>query len=313
MKAIKINNLSKIYKDKTRALNELSLVAEQGEIFALLGPNGAGKSSLINSLTTFIQPTSGKITILGKDLTKDIMGIRQKIACVAQKNSIDEHLTLPENMIFQGRLYRMDMSSIKEKMNLLIRCFGLQNYASKRVISYSGGIKRRLDIAMSMMSTPEILFLDEPTVGMDIESRHAMWALIRQISREFHTTVFLTTHYLKEADNLSDTICIMQKGHEIIQDTPENLKRYTSQQNIRISCNSPEIATSFAKQLACEEFVHETFCLDSTLTVLVKDIEQNYNQIIRLALDGCIPQTRIEIACPSLDDVFLTLTHERSN
>ena len=311
MEAIKVNKLSKIYKNNIQALNELSLSVRRGEVFTLLGSNGAGKSSLINILTTFLQPTSGKVTILGKDLSKKAAEIRKEISCVAQKISIDSHLTLRENMIFQGRLHKMDISSMEEKMETLIGSFGLEDYTNKRVSSCSGGIKRRLDIAMSLMSSPKILFLDEPTVGMDIESRHAMWDIVRQISQELNTTVFLTTHYLEEADKLSDTICIMQEGHEIKQDTPINLKRYTTQQIVRVSCSTPETAIRFAEQLSHELYVNNTFCLENILTVLVQDGERDYSRIIRLAVDNCLPQTGIEIAQPNLDDVFLALTHER--
>lgn len=233
MEAIKVEKLSKVYKNNTQALNELSLNVKRGEVFTLLGSNGAGKSTLINILTTFLQPTSGNVSILGKDISKNAKEIRREISCVAQKISIDSHLTLRENMLFQGRLYKMDYSSMEERMETLISSFGLENYTNKRVSTYSGGIKRRLDIAMSLMSSPKILFLDEPTVGMDIESRRAMWDIVRQVSREMNTTVFLTTHYLEEADMLSDTICIMKDGHEIVQDTPQNLKQYTTKQVIK--------------------------------------------------------------------------------
>jgi len=311
VEAIKVEKLSKAYKNNIQALNEMSLSVRRGEVFTLLGSNGAGKSSLINILTTFLQPTSGKVTILGKDLSREDAEIRKEIACVAQKISIDSHLTLRENMIFQGRLHKMDISSMEKKMETLIGSFGLEDYINKRVSSYSGGIKRRLDIAMSLMSSPKILFLDEPTVGMDIESRRAMWDIVWQISQELNTTVFLTTHYLEEADKLSDTICIMQEGHEIIQDTPINLKQYTTQQIVRVSCNTPEIAISFAEQLSHELYVNNTFCSENILTVMVEDGERDYNRIIRLTVDNCISQTGIEIVQPNLDDVFLALTHER--
>ncbi len=225
MDAIKVTKLTKCYKNKTMALNDLSLNVKQGEIFTLLGKNGAGKSSLINTLTTFLKPTSGDVRILGKDLRKEAAGIRKIIACVAQKVTIDTHLSLSENMIFQGRLYGMDSRTIKNRMERLIKSFRLEDYQTKKTAVYSGGILRRLDIAMSMISNPRILFLDEPTVGLDIESRMTLWELIRQIQTEYHTTVFLTTHYLEEADRLSDTVCIIKDGQELIQDTPEHLKK----------------------------------------------------------------------------------------
>lgn len=311
MDAIKIEQLSKSYKDKTQALNELTLTVRQGEVFALLGANGAGKSTLINILTTFLRPTLGKIRILGYDPAKEAQKVRKEIACVAQNISIDSHLTLRENMMFQGRLYQMEKAVIEKKMELLINSFDLQDYTEKRVTAYSGGVKRRLDIAMSLMSSPKILFLDEPTVGMDIESRRAMWDLIRKIRSELHTTVFLTTHYLEEADMLSDTICIMQQGHEVIQDTPDNLKRYTTQPNIRISCESSEAIAELSTLLSHETYIHDTLCAENSLTLLVEDAQRDYPIVSKLILDSCISQTGIEIVRPSLDDVFLALTQER--
>lgn len=311
MDAIKVKRLSKTYKDKTQALNELSLTVRQGEVFALLGANGAGKSTLINILTTFLQPTSGDISVLGYDPVKEAAKVRREIACVAQKNSIDNHLTLKENMRFQGRLYQMDKATIENQMDFLMSSFGLQDYSDKRVTAYSGGIKRRLDIAMSLMSSPKILFLDEPTVGMDIESRRDMWNFVRKIRSELHTTVFLTTHYLEEADMLSDTICIMQNGHEITQDTPDNLKRYTMQPCVRVSYSNPEAAAELTTLLSHEAFVHDTFCVENSLTLLVEDAQRDYRQVSKLVLNSGVAQTGIEIARPTLDDVFLALTQER--
>lgn len=311
MNAIEVNKVSKIYKDKTQGLNELSLTVKQGEVFTLLGPNGAGKSTLLSILTTLRKPTSGSVSILCKGLVQKTSEIRREIACVAQKTSIDNHLTLRENMVFQGRLYKMDIASIEEKMAQLVNSFGLQNYANKRVIAYSGGIKRRLDIAMSLMSSPKILFLDEPTVGMDIESRQAMWELIQKISLELYTTVFLTTHYLEEADKLSNTICIMQNGHEIVQDTPDNLKQHTMKQHIRIACTTPDAAAKLGNQISTNKGVLNTICLGNTLTVWVEDAQRDYKEISRFVLNHDTPQTGIEIVRPDLDDVFLTLTQER--
>ena len=182
MLAIEINKLVKQYKNGVRALDDLNLKVNCGEIFSLLGPNGAGKSSLINILTTFYKPTSGNVTILGKDLCKEPAWVRTQIACVAQRVSIDDHLSLMENMIFQSRLYKVDNATAKKRINTLIDSFGLSQYLKYPVASYSGGVKRRLDIAMNMVSMPKILFLDEPTVGMDIASRKAMWKIMQKNS-----------------------------------------------------------------------------------------------------------------------------------
>jgi len=220
--AIKLENVTKQYKNKVQALKGLNLSVKLGEIFSLLGPNGSGKSTLINILTTYLRPSSGKVTILGKDI-KNIVPIRSQIACVSQQISIDTHLSLEENMLFQSRLFKISKTDAKKQMEKLINDFDLNQYRKYPVCSYSGGIKRRLDIALNMMSNPKILFLDEPTTAMDIQSRAAMWNMMKKIRDDFGTTIFLTTHYLEEADNLSDTICIINDGKEVIQKTLSEL------------------------------------------------------------------------------------------
>lgn len=201
MTAIRVNDLVKKYKNGVQALDGLTLTVNEGEIFSLLGPNGAGKSTLIHVLTTFLRPTSGSAILLGKDVAQEAAAIRTQIACVAQRTSIDSHLSLTENMMFQSKLYRAPKPEAQKRLKTLISCFGLEQYLRYPVSSYSGGVKRRLDIALNMMSNPKVLFLDEPTVGMDIQSRMAMWGMMKKIKNEFGTTIFLTTHYLRKPTN----------------------------------------------------------------------------------------------------------------
>lgn len=179
MPVIHVQNLVKQYKNGVQALNGLNLSIESGEIFSLLGQNGAGKTTLIHILTTYLRPTHGNVMIFKKDLYQDAAFIRSKIACAAQRTSIDTHLSLTENMMFQSRLYKVPTAEAKQRMNNLIDCFGLARYLKYPVSSYSGGVTRRLDIALNMMSNPKILFLDEPTAGMDIQSRMAMWDMLK--------------------------------------------------------------------------------------------------------------------------------------
>ena len=209
MEANAVDNLTKQYHNGVQALNGLSLTVEEGEIFSLLGQNGSSKSTLINILTTYLLPTSGKAVLFGKDVGTEASAIRPQIACVAQRTSIDPYLSLQENMLFQSRLHKIPKAEAEARMKILIAAFGLERYLNYPVNSYSGGVRRRLDIALNMMSDPKILFLDEPTVGMDLQSRQAMHTMMKKIRRDFGTTIFLTTHYLEEADSLSDRICII--------------------------------------------------------------------------------------------------------
>jgi ABC-2 type transport system ATP-binding protein len=308
MQTIEIDKLVKKYKNGVRALDGLSLKVNSGEIFSLLGPNGAGKSSLINILTTFYKPTSGNVTMLGRDLCREPAWIRSRIACVAQRVSIDEHLSLMENMIFQSRLYKVEPQAAKERINSLIASFELSGYLKYTTASYSGGVKRRLDIAMNMVSSPRILFLDEPTVGMDVDSRKAMWKMLLKIREEFGTTIFLTTHYLEEADQLSDTVCIMKDGKELAQGTPGSLRRYIRQNMLRIAFPGSEGVKKYRNALNNTGLIKLTSVRNSSLFAAVDDSRAAFTAVNRWLLDHKVEFEAIEIVEPSLEDVFLALT-----
>lgn len=308
MTAIKIEHLVKQYKNGVRALNDLNIQVEKGEIFSLLGPNGAGKSSLINILTTYYSPTSGTVTILDKDLSRESSWVRKQIACVAQHVSIDEHLSLMENMMFQSRLYKVDNDTASKRIQTLIDSFGLSQYLKYPVASYSGGVKRRLDIAMNMVSYPKILFLDEPTVGMDISSRKAMWKIMRKIRDDFETTIFLTTHYLEEADQLSDTICIMKEGHELIQGKPSDLRQYTRQNILRIGFSNIEKIKKYAEMLKGTQMLLPLNIRGNSIFTDCTEDRKTFEDVNRWLLEKKIPFEAIEMVQPSLEDVFLKLT-----
>lgn len=311
MKAMIVDKLSKQYRNGVQALNELSLTAEEGEIFSLLGQNGSGKSTLINILTTYLKPTSGQARMLGKDLRTETSAIRRQIACVAQKTSIDPYLSLRENLMFQSRLYKIPKMEAEKRMKNLIASFGLERYLSYPVVSYSGGVKRRLDVALNMMSNPKILFLDEPTVGMDIQSRQAMWQMMKRIQSDFGTTIFLTTHYLEEADNLSDTICIIREGKETAQGSPDALRRYLKQNLLKITFKDPLSAKSAAVQLREGFIASEVKWKENTALLPVEDSSEALPQAARFLIEQTIPFTGIEAVSPTIEDVFIHLTSER--
>ena len=311
MEAIKIENLTKIYKTGNKVLNNLNLTVESGDIFSLLGVNGAGKSTLINILTTFINPTSGKACILGKNIRKEKNFVRRNISCVAQQISIDEHLSLRENMLFQSRLYKIDSVTAKKRTESLIEAFGFQEYEKYKVSAYSGGIKRRLDIAMSMVSSPKILFLDEPTVGMDVESRRTMWKLINNIKQNFKTTIFLTTHYLEEADMLSDKICIIKNGSALVQDTPDNLRCYTDKNIIKITLNDSKETYFTEEKLKNINFIFNIRKENNSLILDTQNNEQDFYTVNKILMENNINYSGIEVSKPSLEDVFVSLINGR--
>lgn len=313
MLAVEIDKLVKQYKNGVRALNDLSLNVNKGEIFSLLGPNGAGKSSLINILTTYYKPTSGNVTMLGKDLCKEPAWVRKQITCVAQHISIDGHLSLMENMLFQSRLYKVDKAVAKERINSLIDSFELSGYLKYPTASYSGGVKRRLDIAMNMVSSPKILFLDEPTVGMDALSRKVMWEMLMKIRNEYGTTIFLTTHYLEEADQLSDTICIMKEGKEIAQGTPGSLRSYIRQNMLRIVFPSAKGTRKYKDALDSTGLIKFTNVRDNSIFVGVDDSRIAFTAVNNWLLNNNVEFDAIEIVEPSLEDVFLALTGSGEN
>ena len=311
MYAIQIENVIKEYKNGVQALSGLNLSVKQGELFSLLGQNGAGKSTLIRILTTYLKPTSGNIMMFGKDIEKEAAAIRAEIACVSQQTSIDTYLSLEENMLFQSRLYKIPKAEALDRMEKLITAFGLQQYRKYPVSSYSGGVKRRLDIALNMMTNPKLLFLDEPTVGMDIQSRQLMWEMISQIRNDFGTTVFLTTHYLEEADNLSDTICIMKEGKEVIQGTPLELRTYLRQDTVQIHFPNSSTTKQYLPQFRLHFHKQDIYAQNALIVINTHNSKTDLEKAVCFLLQEKIPFTGIEITQPTLEDVFLRLTSKR--
>lgn len=310
MYAIEAQNVGKLYKNGIQALCNLNIKVKTGEIYTLLGENGAGKSTLIKILTTFLKASMGDIRVLDRDIVSNSTFIRSNIACVLQQTSIDTHLSLQENMMFQASLYKVPKEQAKKRMKKLIEEFDLASYTNYPVSSYSGGIKRRLDIAMNMMSNPKIIFLDEPTVGMDVQSRKVMWDMVRKIRDEFKTTIFLTTHYLEEADNLSDTICIMKEGQEVIQGSPFELKEYLKQDNIKITLSSKDNAKKL-RELLLNTYSSKRIELKNTVIMIsTKNSTNTFDEILLYLINNHISFNGIEIVQPALEDVFLRLTEK---
>lgn len=312
MYAIEIRDLVKQYKNGVCGLQGLNMNVKSGEIFSLLGENGAGKSSLIHILTTYYTPSLGQVTVLGKNLCKEAAWIRSQIACVSQKISVDEHLSLIENMVFQSRLYHVDAKTAEKRIAELIETFDLSGYKNYPVSSYSGGVKRRLDIAMNMISNPRILFLDEPTTGMDVMSRNSLWKMLLSIRDKYGTTIFLTTHYLEEAEQLSDTICIIKEGKELIQGTPESLRNLLHRELIRITFPTSKEAKGHLPLLMDTGFVLEAGRSGNVLTLSVRDDREVFRALNQRLIKEKILFDAIEIAKPSLEDVFLAFNSNKS-
>jgi len=228
MPVINASGLSRTFTTKrgtVEAVRGIDLVAGRGEILGFLGPNGAGKTTTLRMLTTLLAPTGGTATVAGCDLVRDPAGVRRATGYVAQSGGVDPHVTVREELVTQARLYRLGKAEALARTEELAADLGLAELLDRRTAALSGGQRRRLDLAMGLTHRPRVLFLDEPTTGLDPGSRADLWDLVRRIRAEHGTTVFLTTHYLDEADALADRLVIVDKGVVVADDTPRALKR----------------------------------------------------------------------------------------
>lgn len=226
---IKTKNLSKLYK-KTKALDNVSIEIKKGEIFGILGPNGAGKTTFLSILTTLLKPTSGKAEVCGFDVLKDPSEVRKKIGVVFQETVLDDLLTAEENLRFHAELY--NVKNPAEKIEKILEFFGIKSRKKDKTKTFSGGMKRKVEIARPLLHDPEVLLLDEPTMGLDPSARKDIWEQIKKINKNNSTTILLNTHYLEEADELCDRIAILDKGKIVAIGTPEELKNKTKSKDL---------------------------------------------------------------------------------
>jgi len=228
---IAVRNLVKTYGDLT-AVKSISFDVERGEIFAFLGPNGAGKTTTIKMLTTLLKPTSGSVSLDGLDPTTQQNEVRKRFGIVFQDPSLDDELTAYENMDFHGVLYKVPRKIRHERTETLLKLFELWDRRNDPAKQFSGGMRRRLEIARSLLHTPKIIFLDEPTLGLDPQTRNQLWTLVRRLNEEEQVTVFLTTHYMEEAERVAQRIAIIDHGVIVAQGSPEDLKKQTGAESL---------------------------------------------------------------------------------
>lgn len=307
--AIFVRQLTKIYPPNLRAVNGLDLSVKEGEIMALLGPNGAGKSTTIRVLSTLSGFDSGQVLVGGVDVDTDPEKVRQAIGVVAQKTGVDYFLTGRENMTLQGQLYRMKKDDIKARIEELAEYFELKDSLDKPVTAYSGGMTRKLDIATALIHRPRILFLDEPTLGLDIRSRKILWKHIEELNRKFGLTILLTTHYLEEADKLSHRVAIINAGKIRIMGTPEELKTGIHGDSVVVSFEAVgEGERGFAAGLKEIRLAREAVWDGNNLHLYVENGAGSVPQIMEQAAQRGIHVTTLSLARPTLDDVFLKYT-----
>ena len=308
--SIETKSLTKSFGDVT-AVNNISLSVKNGEIFGFLGPNGAGKSTTIMILTTLLKPTSGQALISGFDVATNAKQVRQNIGYVQQETTVDEYLTGRENLLLQAKLNHIPKNEIDKRIDEILTLIELTDKQDKTVVTYSGGMRKRLDIAGGLLHRPKVLFLDEPTVGLDIQTRRKIWQYIKKIHDEFKMTIFLTTHYMEEADQLCDRIGIIDDGKIQVIDSPENLKKAMGNEVISIIFEEGENRDSFLSELEKIEFVNKINKDESKLTLFASNGTEVIPKIFYISSKLNIKITSISLTQPTLDDVFISYTgHE---
>jgi ABC-2 type transport system ATP-binding protein len=288
------------------AVKSVDMTVSEGEIFGFLGPNGAGKTTTLRMLATLIEPDGGDAVIAGVDLRRNAADVRRVIGYVAQGGSTWDEVTAREELVLQARLYGISKAEAQRRTAASLAAFQLTEYADRKCKTYSGGQRRRVDIALGIIHEPKIVFLDEPTTGLDPQSRAHMWDEVRRL-RDEGMTVFLTTHYLEEADALCDRICIIDDGEIVAEGTPESLKREISGDVVMVGVSSQAIDKARAL-LDPEDFTKRSETVEGGVRLHVESGATAIPHMLRL-LDGAgIEPQSIELHRPSLDDVFLAKT-----
>jgi ABC-2 type transport system ATP-binding protein len=287
------------------AVRGVELVVEQGEIFGFLGPNGAGKTTMLRILATLLPADGGEATVAGIDLHRDPAQVRQRIGYVAQGGGVWDDSTAREELVLQARLYGLSKAEARERAAAAITSFQLESFADRRAKTYSGGQRRRVDIALGCVHRPRLVFLDEPTTGLDPQSRAHMWVEVRRL-REMGMTVFITTHYLEEADALCDRVAIIDRGLIVAEGTPADLKREVAGDVVTLGLNGASAAAHAL--LKAEPYVNSIEHVDGALRLYVEAGAAAIPQILRRLDEEGIELASIELHRPSLDDVFLAKT-----
>ncbi len=306
-KAIVARGLTKTYGKDVRALDGLSLQVEAGTIFALLGPNGAGKSTTVKILTTLSHADAGEATVAGYDVLRQPEQVRRAIGYVSQKPAIDPEATGRENLTLQGRVYGLGGKPLRRRVDELLERNGLTDAAGRVTSTWSGGMQRKLDVAMGLVHRPRVLFLDEPTTGLDPEARAELWTEIGRLARDEGITILLTTHYLDEADRLASRLAIVDHGRVVVEGTPEQLKSALHGDTIRIELDRPAPGSADRARAALSDIAGLSGVAAQDGVVRARAIHGAAAIPVALAaLEAAgVPVAAATVARPTLDDVYL--------
>ncbi len=304
MDAIRVDGLRREFGE-TVAVDDISLAVPEGELFGLLGPNGAGKSTLINMCCTLLRPTAGDASVNGHDIRTEMGAVRDSIGIVFQETALDDDLTGEENLTFHARLYGLGATERRERIDEVLDLVDLDADRNRRVDGYSGGMKRRLEIARGLLHEPAVLFLDEPTLGLDAGTRRDTWEYIRAMN-DTGVTVVLTTHYMEEADALCDRVAIVDDGRIVARDTPANLKARLGGEVISIE--TTDDPTPLVDTLGDSDWVEAVERTTAGVTVTPTEGASRLPDIVRVADRAGVTVTTIDRQTPTLETVFLSLT-----
>jgi ABC-2 type transport system ATP-binding protein len=313
--ALSAVDLVKTYRNgrsgpRIRALDGLSLHVEAGSVFALLGPNGAGKSTAVKIFASLSRPDSGQATVAGVDVLSDPDRARQLIGLVSQRSSSDPLATGRENLVLAGRIQGMARKASRSRAQELISRFGLDEAADRLAKTYSGGMARKLDVAIGLMHRPRVLFLDEPTTGLDPEARAQMWAEITRVSAE-GVIVLLTTHYLEEADQLADRLAIIDHGRVVVEGTSEELKSELDGDTVQVELTTPDAAPAALEAMSALSVLTEVSADGATLGARADSGAQAVPALLSVLEDAGVQVASVTVARPSLDDVYLRYAGRR--
>ncbi len=303
---IEVADLTKQFGELT-AVNHVSFEVREGEVFGFLGPNGAGKTTTINMLTTVLRPNGGAAKVNGHDVVHDALEVRKSIGLVPQEYTADEDLTGLENLLLVASLYEVPKPEARARAAELLELVQLKDAADRTVDTYSGGMRRRLELACGLINRPRVLFLDEPTLGLDVQTRTAVWEYIRLLKEKYHMTLFLTTHYLEEADNLCDRIAIIDHGKIVALDTPTALKDSLGGDIIEIRVDRPP-EDGLAASLQAIANVRQVMPVPGGYRLTVVSGEETAPLVLDAIRAASLKATKISIAKPTLDEVYLART-----
>ncbi|MGQ0795213.1 MAG: ATP-binding cassette domain-containing protein [Nitrosopumilaceae archaeon] len=308
MYAIETNSLSKTYDSGLKAVDDISIKVDSGEIFGFLGPNGAGKSTTIMILTTLLKPTSGIAQVAGFDVVLHAKKVRELIGYVQQDSTVDEYLTGRENLEMQARLNHIQKDLIKNRINEILDLVELSDRQHDSVNTYSGGMRKRLDIAGGLLHRPKVLFLDEPTLGLDIQTRYKIWEYIKKIHKEYEMSIFLTTHYMEEADRLCDNISIVDHGKIKVTNSPVSLKNALGNDVIVFEVDSIDKLQNLISEVQGFQLIKNINTNGKELTIFSTNGNQVMPKIFEISSRIGIKIESISLTKPTLDDVFLSYT-----